>query len=136
MSNLSESTRREGKADTKKRSGRRRPSDAERRHKGAADRRYYRRRRRGCGVTAYLESPEVKKALEKRLRPLGLTVSQAICQLLTAVAEGRLSLSPVHPAHDVQTYDPGDLADEFRALEAAEYRRTSPPRWTDGRGRR
>ena len=136
MSDPSEPTRREGKADTKKRSGRRRPSDAERRRKGEADRRYYRRRRRGCGVTAYLDSPEVKKALVKKLRPLGLTVSQAICQLLTAVAEGRLSLSPEHSTHDVQTYAPGDLADEFQALETAEYARTSPPRWADRQGRR
>ncbi len=116
MSDTSEPTRREGKAGTKKRSGRSRLSEAERRRrKGAADRRYYRRCRRGCGVTAYLDSPEVKKALIRKLRPLGLTVSQAVCLLLTEVAEGRLSL---HPTPDETAFAPGDLDDEFLQLEA------------------
>src|SRR5215203_1891982 len=107
MSKRSELTRGKEKGVTRKPSGR--LSDTERRRrKGAADRRHYRRRRRGCGVTAYLDSPEVKKALIKKLRPLGLTVSQAICQLLTAVADGRLSLYPT-PAPPA--FDPGDLDD-------------------------
>ncbi|HEX8685613.1 MAG TPA: hypothetical protein VF654_03900, partial [Pyrinomonadaceae bacterium] len=78
----------------------------------------------------------MKKALVKELRPLGLTVSLAIRQLLTAVAEGRLSLSPDSPTRDTQTLDPGDLADEFRALEATEIPCTPPSRRTGSRGRR
>lgn len=97
-----------------------------RRRKGAADRRYYRNRRRGCGVTAYLDSPEVKKALERKLRPLGLTVSRAISQLLTAVADGRLSL---YPTPDPSAFDPGDLAEEFLELEAKQELHQLTARW-------
>ena len=91
---------------------------------------YYRRRRRGCGVTAYLDSPEVKKALIKKLRPLGMTVSQAICQLLTAVAEGRLC---VYPTPDPPAFDPGDLDDEFLKLEAKKDLHHFTARWDGGR---
>src|SRR5215211_4890075 len=119
MTERSELTHGKEKAGARKKRGRSRLSDAERRRrKGAADRRHYRRRRRGCGVTAYLDSPEVKKALIKKLRPLGLTVSQAVCQLLTAVADGRLSLSPSRAAHDSRAFAPGDLDDEFLEIEA------------------
>lgn len=95
MLNPCEQTHRKGKAGTKKPSGRSRLSAAERRRrKGQADRRYYERYRSGCGVTAYLDSPEQKNAVIEKLRPLGLTMSHAIYTLLTAVAEGRIVLKP------------------------------------------
>lgn len=93
MTKRCESTCRKGKACAKKRSGRSRLSDAERRRcTGEADRRYYERYRSGCGVTAYLDSPEQKNAVIEKLRPLGLTMSHAIYTLLNAVAEGRIVL--------------------------------------------
>jgi hypothetical protein len=129
MSNPYETTRPNGKVNTRKTGGH--LSNAERRRrKGAVDRRYYRRRRRGCGVTAYLASPEVKKALVKKLRPLGLTVSQAISQLLTAVAEGRLSL---YPTPDAPAFDPGDLDDAFLELDAKQDLHQFNARWGGGR---
>lgn len=82
MSNPSEPTRPKRKAGKKKSSGRSRLSAAERRRrKGQADRRYYERYRSGCVVTAYLDSPEQKKAVMEKLRPLGLTMSRAIYTL-------------------------------------------------------
>ena len=84
---------RKGKAGTKKPSARRRLSAAERkRRKAEADRRYYERYLSGSGVTAYLYSPELKKAVIDKLRPLGLTMSQAIYTLLKMVADGRIVL--------------------------------------------
>jgi hypothetical protein len=95
MSRRCEPTSREKEAGRRKRGGTSRLSAAERRsRKGEADRRYYEHRRSGCGVTAYLDSPEVKKALIEKLRPHGLTVSQAINVLLIAVVEGRIVLKP------------------------------------------
>jgi hypothetical protein len=94
MSKRCEPTSRGREASTRKPRGRGRLSAAERRRrKGEADRRYYERSRSGCGVTAYLDSPEVKKALIEKLKPLGLTVSNAINTLLIAVVEGRLVLT-------------------------------------------
>lgn len=94
MLNQCEQTRRKGKAGTKKPSGRSHLSAAERRRrKGQADRRYYERYRSGCAVTAYLDSPEQKKAVIEKLRPLGLTMSHAIYTLLKGVAEGRIVLT-------------------------------------------
>ena len=71
----------------------------------------------------------MKKALIKKLRPLGMTVSQAICQLLTAVAEGRLS---VYPTPDSPAFDPGDLDDEFLKLEAKKDLHHFTARWDGG----
>ena len=131
MAKRCEPTCREGKAGTKKPRARRRLSAADRqRRKAKADRRYYERCRSGCGVTAYLESPEVKKALIRRLQPLGLTVSQAINTLLTAVAEGRLTL---HPTPDPLAFDPGDMDDEFRELEVRSDLNNFATRWDEGR---
>ena len=94
MAKRCDPTCREGKAGTKKSSGRRRLSAAERqRRKAKADRGYYERYRSGCGVTAYLDSPEQKQAVIEKLRPLGLTMSHAIYTLLKAVAEGRIVLT-------------------------------------------
>ena len=94
MSKGRESTNRKAKSGEKKTSGRTRLSAAQRRRrKGEADRRYYERYRSGCGVTAYLDSPEQKEAVIEKLRPLGLTMSQAIYTLLIRVAEGRIVLT-------------------------------------------
>jgi hypothetical protein len=91
MSKRREQTNRKAKSGVKKTGGRPRLSPAERRRrKGKADRRYYERYRSGCGVTAYLDSPEMKEALIKKLRPLGLSVSDAIWQLVKMVIEGRI----------------------------------------------
>jgi len=95
MSNKCEPTRLKGKAGTRKPGGRSRLSAAQRRRRKAeADRRYYERYRSGCAVTAYLDSPEQKKAVIEKLRPLGLTMSHAIYTLLKAVAEGHIVLTP------------------------------------------
>jgi hypothetical protein len=94
MSNPCEPTRPKGKAGTRKPGGSSRLSAAERRRRKAeADRRYYERYRSGCGVTAYLYSPELKKAVTEKLRPLGVTMSQAIYTLLEMLAEGRIVLT-------------------------------------------
>lgn len=91
MSEQREPTNRKAKSGEKKTGGRTPLSAAQRRRrKGEADRRYYERYRSGCAVTAYLYSPEEKKALIEKLRPLGLTVSQAIRQLIGMVVEGRI----------------------------------------------
>jgi hypothetical protein len=91
MSKRRESTNRKTKADDKKPGGRSRLSAVERRRrKGEADRRYYERYRSGCAVTAYLDTPEMKEALIEKLRPLGLSVSHAIWQLVKMVIEGRI----------------------------------------------
>jgi hypothetical protein len=95
MSERSGSTNRKAKSGEKKTGGRSRLSAAQRRRrKGEADRRYYERYRGGCGVTAYLDSPEMKEAVVEKLRPLGLTVSQAIRRLLRMVVEGRIVFVP------------------------------------------
>lgn len=95
MSKQREPIDRKAKSGARKLGGRTKLSPAQRRRrKGEVDRRYYERYRSGCGVTAYLDSPEMKKALIEKLRPLGLTVSQAINTLLIAVAEGRIVLVP------------------------------------------
>jgi hypothetical protein len=79
------------KADAGKPAARPRLSPAERRRrKVAANRRYNARYRAGCGVSAYLDSPEQKKAVIEKLRPMGLTVSDAIRQLLKEITEGRI----------------------------------------------
>jgi hypothetical protein len=91
MSKRREPTNRKAKSGAKKIGGRTRLSSAERRrHKVEADRRYYERYRSGCAVTAYLDTPEMKEALIEKLRPLGLSVSHAIWQLVKMVIEGRI----------------------------------------------
>jgi hypothetical protein len=91
MSKRRELTNRKAKSGAKKDGGRTRLSTAQRRRrKGEADRRYYERHRSGCAVTAYLDSPDEKQALIENLRPLGLTVSQAIRRLIEMVVEGRI----------------------------------------------
>jgi hypothetical protein len=91
MSKRREQTNQKAKPDAKKTGGRTRLSAAQRRRrKGEADRRYYERYRGGCAVTAYLDTPEDKEALIEKLRPLGLTVSQAIRRLIEMVVEGRI----------------------------------------------
>jgi hypothetical protein len=62
-----------------------------------------------------------------------MTVSQAICQLLTAVAEGRLSLSLDDRTRDSRAFAPGDLDDEFLELEARGDPHNFATRWGDGR---
>lgn len=95
MSNPYESTRPKVKAGTRKPGGRSRLSAAERRRRKAeADRRYYERHRSGSGVTAYLYSPELKETVMEKLRPLGVTMSQAINTLLKLLADGRIVLTP------------------------------------------
>jgi hypothetical protein len=91
MSKRGEQTNRKVKPDAKKDGGQTRLSAAQRRRrKGEADRRYYERYRSGCAVTAYLDTPEDKEALIEKLRPHGLTVSQAIRRLIEMVVEGRI----------------------------------------------
>src|ERR1700750_882403 len=95
MTERREPTNRKAKSGAKETGGRPRLSAAQRRRgKSETDRRYYERYRSGGAVTAYLDSPEEKEALIEKLRPLGFTVSEAIRQLLKAVAHGRLILKP------------------------------------------
>ena len=91
MSKRREPTNRKAKSGAKKPGKRTGLSAAQRRRrKSDADRRYYERYRSGCAVTAYLDTPEMKEALIEKLRPLGLSVSHAIWQLVKMVIEGRI----------------------------------------------
>jgi hypothetical protein len=91
MSKRREQTNQKSKPGAKKTGGPPKLSPAQRRRrKGEADRRYYERHRSGCAVTAYLDSPELKDAVIEKLRPHGLSVSQAIRRLIDMVVEGRI----------------------------------------------
>lgn len=95
MTKRRELATRKAKSGAKRTGGRTRLSAAQRRrHKGEADRRYYERHRRGCGITAYLDSPEEKRAVIEKPRPLGVTMSDAIYTLLKMVIDGRIVLTP------------------------------------------
>lgn len=95
MTKRREPATRKAKSGAKRTSGRTRLSAAQRRrHKAEADRRYYEHYRSGSMVTANLYSQELKKAVIDKLRPLGVTMSDAICALLEMVAEGRIVLTP------------------------------------------
>ena len=95
MTERREPTNRKAKSGAKETGGRPRLSAAQRRRrKSEIDRRYYERYRSGCAVTAYLDSPEEKEALIEKLRPLGLTVSNAVRSLLRAFVNGRITLTP------------------------------------------
>ncbi|HYH85834.1 MAG TPA: hypothetical protein VEX60_10140 [Pyrinomonadaceae bacterium] len=79
------------KADAAKPAANAKLSPAERRRrKIEANRRYNERSRAGCGVSAYLDSPEEKKAVIEKLRPMGMTVSGAIKTLLWDIVAGRI----------------------------------------------